>query len=361
MDIPEQLRKKVDCVVSRSLSSEFGARGLLLSHAAYASAIADVVRSGERLLRRVVEICYADGREGVREVEFDDDQAATRIGLGLAFGSVTASLFSSPRQTDRGQAAAIEVSCAAFNLAAGLIDGLCDGTPVLGLELLRILQAVDLAGAARDRWPAGRLRSALPAPFSANPTVAFTARIIETFLDTLHAGHPGDEGAPVRDRVGALLEEALEAERRTVQHSPEVVTRNQLIEYSRQTSVLPFQIIEHLAMGAPAVASPTAGTLLGEAMWRIDDLVDLAQDVGDGALNAVLAATTSEPWSAGACDGVATLESVITSDVISLTAVEAAERLEAGLAAVSDRKGDNRAYQLFLSFVHRYAGLAPQG
>ncbi|MEV7739174.1 hypothetical protein AB0O75_45315 [Streptomyces sp. NPDC088921] len=361
MEVPEQLRKKVDRAVSRSLCTEFEARGLLLSHAEYASAIADAARSGERLLRRVVEICYANGREGVSEVEFDDDQAAMRIGLGLAFGSVTASLFGSTRQTVRGHAAAIDVACAAFNLSAGLLDGLCDGTPALGLELLRIFQDWDLARATRDRWPAGRLRSALPAPFSADPTVAFTARIIEAFLDALHAGYPGDEGAAVRDGVAALLEEALEAERRTVQRSPEFVTRSQLIECSRRTSVLPFQIIEHIAVGAPVIDSPTAGTLLGEAMWRIDDLVDLAQDAGDGALNAVLLATASAPWSASACDGVAALEEVITSDLIALTAAEAAERLEAGLRAVSDGKADGTACQQFLSFVHRYAELVPNG
>ncbi|GGW82327.1 hypothetical protein GCM10010350_78930 [Streptomyces galilaeus] len=356
---PEQVRKKVDCTVSRSLSTEFEARGLLLSHAAYTSAMAEAVLSGERLLRRVLEICYANGREGVMEVEFDDDQAAVRIGLGLAFGSVTASLFASPRQTSHEQAAAIEVSCAAFNLGAGLIDGLCDGTPALGLELLRIFQALDWAGATRDPWPAGQLQSALPAPLAADPTAAFTARIIETFLVTLHAGYPGDEGAAVRDRIGALSEEALEAERRTVQRSPEFSTRDQLIECSRRTSVMPFQIIEQLATGAHAIASPTAGTLLGEAMWRIDDLVDLAQDAGDGALNSVLLAATRKPRFANARDGVAALEEVTTSDVIALTAVEAAERLEAGLAAASDGKADNKACRLFLAFVHRYAELAP--
>ncbi|MGW9593928.1 hypothetical protein ACWHLZ_26900 [Streptomyces chartreusis] len=320
--------------------------------------MAEAVRSGERLLRRVLEICYAHGQGGM-EVEFDNDQAAMRIGLGLAFGSVTASLFASPRQTSHEQAAAIEVSCAAFNLGAGLIDGLCDGTPALGLELLRIFQALDWAGATRDPWSTGRLRSALPAPLAADPTAAFTARIIDTFLVTLHAGYPGDEGAAVRDRIGALSEDALEAERRTVQRSPEFATRDQLIECSRRTSVMPFQIIEQLATGAPAIASPTAGTLLGEAMWRIDDLVDLAQDAGDGALNSVLLDATSKSWSSSAPDGVAALEEVTTSDVIAITAVEAAESLEAGLAAASDGKADSRACQLFLAFVHRYAALAP--
>ncbi|MGW1957571.1 hypothetical protein ACWCPI_33270 [Streptomyces sp. NPDC001920] len=292
------------------------------------------------------------------EIEFDDDQTATRIGLGLAFGSVTASLFASPQQISRRQAAAIDVSCAAFNLGAGLIDGLCDGTPTVGLELLRIFQALDWAGATRDPWLAGRLQSALPAPLAADPAAAFTARIIETFLVTLHAGYPGDEGAAVRDRIGALSEEALEAERQTVQRSPEFATRDQLIECSRRTSVMPFQIIEQLATGAHAIP-PTVGTLLGEAMWRIDDLVDLAQDAGDGALNSVLLDATSKPWSASACDGVAALEEVTTSDVIALTAAEAAERLEAGLAAASDGKADSKACRLFLAFVHRYAALAP--
>jgi len=45
--------------------------------------------------------------------------------------------------------------------------------------------------------------------------------------------------------------------------------------------VLPFEIIETLATGA----TTAAGTDLGEAMWRIDDLVDLGRDASSGALN----------------------------------------------------------------------------
>jgi hypothetical protein len=360
--IPEQLRQAIDDAVSRRLWTELDARGLLLTRAAFAAATADAVRSGAALLRRVVAHCYPDSRRGASRVEFDDDQAATRVELGLAFGSVTASLLTPPRRTDRGRPAdPVDLSCAVFNLGIGLVDGLCDGTPELGLRLLRVVQALDLSGAVRERWPGDRLRSALPAALAADPTVAFTARIIEAFFDLLHSSYPGDEGAALRDWVGARLEEALEAERRSVDRSVAFAARHQLIEYSRQTSVLPFQIIEHLATGDRAIASPTAGTLLGEALWRIDDLVDLAQDASLGALNAVLLAATEEPWPATAPGGVAALERVLTSDAIPLAVAQAAERLDAGLKAAPGGPGESDDRQLFLSFVQRYAGIAPGG
>ncbi|MFJ9729558.1 hypothetical protein ACIRP3_43245 [Streptomyces sp. NPDC101209] len=359
MDIPRNLRQEVTRAVKRSLAPQLEARGLLLSHDELASATIENVRSGETLLHHLIEVGYADQRKSQRCVQFEDDQAAVRIGLGLAYGSVTGALLAPPR-TSGEQTHAIDLSCAMFNLGAGLIDGLCDGTPPLGLEFLRIVQGLDLAGSTRDQWPADRVRSALPAPLSTDLTVAFTARIIDGFLGLLCVGHPGDAGAALRERIGALLSEALEAENHSVQGRPQPATRDQLIEYSRQTSVLPFQVIEHLATGDPVITAPTAGTLLGEAIWRIDDLVDLAQDADDGSLNAVLLATADEPWSSSSCDSVAKLERVIASDAIAHTASAAAELLEAGLAAASERNPDSATRQRFLSFVHHCAGLAPR-
>ena len=129
----------------------------------------------------MVSHCYQSSLQGdlAADVEFDDDQAATRIELALAFGSVTASLLT-PRRPHRGRSVgSVDLLCAVFNLGIGLVDGLCDGAPQFGLRLLRAIQALGLSGAARERGLGDRLRSALPASLAADPTVAFTARIIE--------------------------------------------------------------------------------------------------------------------------------------------------------------------------------------
>jgi hypothetical protein len=362
MGIPDQLRQVIDDAVSHSLWAELGARGLLLTRTASAAATTDAARWGAVLLRRVVAHCYHNSLQGDRAiyVQFDDDQATTRIELALAFGSVTANLLTPPRRTDRRRApSSVDLSCAVFNLGIGLVDGLCDGTPQLGLRLLDVLQALDLSGAAREQWPGDRLRAALHASLVADPTVAFTARIIEAFFDLLHSSYPGDEGSALRDHVGARLEEALEAESQSVGRLVEFAGRDQLIECSRRTSVLPFQIIEHLATGDPALPSPAAGTLLGEAMWRIDDLVDLAQDASLDALNAVLLTATEEPWPTTAPGGAAALERVLKSHAIPVVAAQAAKYLDAGLKAAPGGIAASEDRRLFLSFVQRYAGIAP--
>ena len=112
--------------------------------------------------------------------------------------------------------------------------------------------------------------------------------------------------------------------------------------------MLPFQIIEALAAGDYASAEPTAGTQLGEAMWRIDDLVDLPQDARSGSLNGVLlaAAPPGEP------DLHVALERLLASTDVARAAAEAAAKLEAGL----QRAGGQAAP--FLSFIQRYAGIS---
>jgi hypothetical protein len=108
--------------------------------------------------------------------------------------------------------------------------------------------------------------------------------------------------------------------------------------------VLPFQIIESLAEAEYGHADSTAGTRLGEAMWRIDDLVDLCQDARNGSLNSILLA-------AGGHDGVAALERLLKTTDIARAAGQAADDLQAGLKRADDPTP-------FLYFVQRYAGIA---
>jgi hypothetical protein len=364
MSMPERLRRVVDEEVRRSLRAELDARGLLLSRPDSEATGADAARSGAALLRRLLELGYPESGQVDRrtEVQFADEHAATRIGLALEFGAVTADLLTpAERDADVGRGEAIAVACAVFNVGVGLVDGICDSTPAVGLCLLDAIGAADLVGAARAGALDHRLRQDLPAPLAWDPGVQFTLRVVETFFGLLHSSYPSGGGLAVRDQVGARLVAALDAERETVDRSVALADRDRLVEYSRRTSVLPFQVIEILATGDPALPATTAGTLIGEAMWRIDDLVDLVQDADQGALNGVLLAGTADQSAAADCGGAADLERVLAARVIPKIAAQAADLLDAGLADAPGGTPAQDGRRMFLWFVQRYAGLQPTG
>jgi hypothetical protein len=223
----------------------------------------------------------------------------------------------------------VQLLCAVFNLGIGVVDNVCDEDAEAGAALLELVRRQDLVDAAAEPRERGWLRGGA---LARDYTVAFALDVIETFFQTLHEVFPGYEWADRRRRVGIQLEAALEAEHRTVGR-PAVGDVADLVECSRLTSVLPFEIVETIASGQGA------GTLLGEAMWRIDDLVDLPQDARSGALNGVLLQAPG-------------IDHLLTSGEIAYTAVRAVEDLRAALAPADDRAGRS-----FLFFVQRYAGL----
>jgi hypothetical protein len=317
---------RIEQAVARHLEIELGRRGLLLTADALAAAAGDAAQGGTRLLARTVQECYP-GEDHV--IEFDSGHAASRVEAALAFGSATAGVLT--RQLD----SSVELICAVFNLGIGLIDGLCDADAATGGALLELVHERDLVGAAEEPAARGWLRTTVPPHLAHDPTVAFTVAIIEAFFDLLHASYR--DGA-LRRTVGTQLEAALEAERRSVIRPAEQTPR-ELIEVSRSTSVLPFRIIETLAGGDRA----PAGTQLGEAMWRIDDLVDLCDDARSGSLNGILLRAADSPES----DVVDEVELLVRP-----MAAEAAELLRGGL-------DDHPNSTMFLHFIQRYAGIAP--
>ena len=109
--------------------------------------------------------------------------------------------------------------------------------------------------------------------------MSFAADIVETFFAILHATYPGDSWSHLRGRVGDQLAAALEAEHSSLVSSFADASLGQLTQYSYATSVLPFEIVGTLAQGEHAAS---AARFLGEAMWRIDDLVDLCDDARPG-------------------------------------------------------------------------------
>jgi hypothetical protein len=321
----EHLEQEIGRAVAEHLNVELGGRGLLLPPNREAAATADAAHRGPRLLRMTLNACYP---EDDRAVEFASVDVAPRLQGALTFGAAKAALLSDRPTED------VELLCAMFTLGVGLVDSLCDGDADAGTGLLGDLRECDVANAALEVRRRGWLRGAVGPAHTMNPTVAFTVEVIEAFFETLHAVYPGQEWSPLRRDVGAQLEAALEAEHRSVGWSRESASRQELMECSRRTSVLPFEIVQTLVRGA----EPAAATLLGEAVWRIDDLVDLYQDATAGALNAVLLGTT--------------LERLVETGGIAEIATEAAERLSAGLALARGADAADR----FLLFIQRYAG-----
>lgn len=359
MEIPQQLRVAIIELVNDSLRAELDSRGLLLTRAAAFSATEEAERLGAALLLRLIIHLFPrvqpDGR--ATAIEFDNPDVTKRIALALTFGAVTARLLTTPQPpTDESHDpdASLDLLCAMFNLGIGLVDGVCDGTPALGRQLLREIRASDVSAAARKGWTRDRMLSALPTHLASDPTVVFTARVIEGFFDLLHSRHPVGHADSLRHRIGALMEQALEAESQSVCRTAGLGDVDQMVEWSRRTSVLPFQVIEHLATGAPNLAPVTAGTLLGEAMWRIDDLVDLADDAASGSLNAVLL-NMRRQWGTASTPDV--LTKALTSGVIPLTAAHAVQLLDSGLAAASGSGTPGEERDVFVSFVQRYAGI----
>jgi len=316
--------------VRRRLEQELGRRGLLLTDAQLAAADADIAAEGKRLLRAMLTRCYPHARDDPSfEVAFASERTAARLSAALVFGAATARLLA-PEVADE-----VMTLCAIFNLGIGLIDSLCDGSSETGLALLGLLDRHGLVAAAAEPRARGWLCHDAPPALASEPTAAFTIEIVETFFASLHDAYGEAADAELRHAVGARLQAALKAERRSV----DPVGGERSVESSRLTSVLPFVVIETLARREPA-AVETAGTLIGEALWRIDDLVDLCDDAASGALNALLV-LYGEPGRA------------VETGAVARAAAQAGDALRDGLALAG---GERRS---FLCFVQRYAGVGP--
>jgi hypothetical protein len=346
MAAPEDVRRVVADTVARHLETKLGDRGLLLGPDDLSKADALAAALGRRLLMAAVDEIYRDRREQGADVaiDFGSEAGEHRVGAALAFGAATARVLAPEHVCDRER---IELLCAVFNLGIGLVDGICDQDPEVGGRFVKLIDERALLAAAEAPEARGWLRTRLSAQLAADAASAFTADVIEAFFEILHRAYPYDRWLSLRRGLGADLAAALEAERTSVDRSEGPVSREQLIECSRGTSVLPFQIIETLAVGARAPRGSSAGTLLGEAMWRIDDLVDLVADARSGALNGLLLA-------AGGESSEAALERLHGSVDLAGVAARAADDLAAGLR----RAAGETHRELFLTFVQRYAAIS---
>jgi hypothetical protein len=357
LEIPQSLEDAINNVVTHHLATNLHDHGLLLTDGDLSVAQTEIAKLGHWLLTGVLRQCYPmlwSGEPTALEFEHGDDVA--RIGAALAFGAVTSTVLTSRRRDPERLARSCELLCATFNLGIGLIDGLCDGDAQTGEQLLHHIRAADLLYAAQGRRTTGWLSAGLPRLMATDPSVVFTVNVIEAFFHTLHDAYPEERGANVRRIVGRQLHLALESESQSVRWPQLPASRARLIECSRATSVLPFEIIETLTIGSRRSRTPSPGTLLGEAMWRIDDLVDLCDDARSGALNGVLLAMLEEetaPSDRTQHYRLSDVERLLTSPVIASAAALAVDNLDAGLRLTS--AGRNA----FVYFVQRYAALPP--
>ena len=352
LKIPKTLESAIDAAVTRHLESELRDRGLLLGSADLAVAEATTVTLGQRLMTRLLKQCYPND-DGLT-VEFERMADMARIGAALAFGAVTSRVLASSAYDENPRQDVVELLCGSFNLAIGLVDGVCDRDAATGEPLLDHLHDADLIGAAANRRGPGWLRAEMPLFLAADDGVAFTVSVTEAFFENLHELYA--DNADVRRIVGEQLADALEAETGSVRRQLTALSAERAIEWSRATSVLPFEIIETITAARRAPATPSSGTLLGEAMWRIDDLVDLIADARSSALNALLLNTFQR---GGRHDGydVSDLQAVLASSGIASAAAEAADRLRDGLQLTGMVRSDDQ--RAFLQFVQRYAGIEP--
>lgn len=364
MQIPASLEHEITSTVASRLEAELARRSLVLGPAEAAAAGVDTAHLGARLLASVVELCYPlDRNDAPVAVEFHSDRTADRLRAALAFGALTASVLPQRRSDGGGPPEVIELLSAVFNVGIGLVDGLCDEDPAVGSQLLELLSERDLVIAAQHEPSNHWLRAKLPSQLARDATVAFTVDVIEAFFTALHVAHPAEEGLSVRQAVGAKLTRALQAERVSAGLSSSQAGER-LLESSRLTSVLPFEIIEILVRADDRDRPPTPGTLLGEALWRIDDLVDLCDDARSGALNSLLVGAAHGPWRRDDERTVlGTLERLLTSTYIADAAEAAAESMLLGLRAGGrwppghERPWDTRA---FLGLIQEYASIPPR-
>jgi hypothetical protein len=364
VQIPDDLAQAINQTVTGHLGTEFASRGLLLPATDFEEAANEAADTGARLLEPVIHQCYPLSQydSQVVSVEFDNDGEASRVCAALAFGAATAALFGSPDGEPDRQSRSVELLSAIFNLGVGLIDGVCDEDGQTGQRLLDLIECGHVSKAARHERPRGWLRARLSADLEFHAAASFAVDIVETFFAVLHAVFPNVRGSRLREKVGDELTIALRAEQSSLTATLADTARETLENYSRATSVLPFQIVATLARGDYSSAEPSAGTLVGQAMWRIDDLVDLCDDAETGALNAVLldAIAATPDQGSGDRHRLSALESLLGSGRIASAAAQAAENLARGIRLAGHGRLGTRDQRMFLHFTQRYAGVAPR-
>ncbi|HTA13603.1 MAG TPA: prenyltransferase/squalene oxidase repeat-containing protein, partial [Solirubrobacteraceae bacterium] len=321
-----QTEEAIRRAVRAQLALRLDERGLLLSPIELASAQLAEEQSGARLWG---EACRRYAFPAAGEA-IDRVQLETIVAFGAATGRVVAgtgaaevvgsAVVGSDETMPRPSS---DLLCGVFNLGISLVDRLCDESASTGERFLELVHAEDLAGAIEHPGRGSWLSDLLAEPFLSDAQVAWTVAVIEAVIAELHSVYPGEAHLSRRRLLSGQLVQALDVQRQTI-HWSEHAEPERLIERSRSKSVLPFEIIQTLS---GAASRPSVGTLLGEATWRVDDLVDLCRDGRSGSLNGVLLAAGDRCESDGRLHA---LERLLACDRIETAAKQAADCLRRG-------------------------------
>ena len=199
----QELRAHTEDTVRRHIGTALEQRGLLCGAAVLEESDAYVAAHARDLPKRALPLWYPelDGPVGVA-VNFGDAHTSARAGGALAFGAVAATLMAPAHAAVAGPAT---MACGLFNLGVGLVDGLCDSEPPAGTLLLDIVESGDLQGATERPRARGWLLAALPRRLATHPSLSFTLRVMEAFLELVHLVFPdrADRPGAVADRSPA--------------------------------------------------------------------------------------------------------------------------------------------------------------
>ena len=334
LKIPRTLESAIDAAVSRHLEAELGDRSLLLTSADLAIAEAKTAILGRRLMTSVLKQCYPEA-DGLT-VEFERTGDIGRIGAALAFGAVTSRVFASSVGDRSRRQAAIELLCGTFNLAIGLVDGICDADVATGEQLLDHFHDADLVGAASHRRGPGWLHAEMPLFLAADDGVAFTISVTEAFFENLHNIYA--DNADVRRIVGEQLADALKAETASVRRPLTALSAERRIDAPEQLRYCP-------SRSSRRSRPPVVPHRQRERCWAkrcgVSTILStsLMTPVTD-ALNAVLLDASALRGMQDRYE-IADLQAVLASSRIASAAAEAADRLRDGLRLAGVDNGDH--------------------
>jgi hypothetical protein len=210
---------------------------------------------------------------------------------------------------------------ALFNLGISYFDLLCDtdekNIAVIGRYLSRSsLQEL------MDNMDAG-LALTKTASNVADTGVRILLKIIGTFFQALHSDASMLEPishANLKDLIGGAYDAQMRASLWGSQ------PQEALPSLSRLKSTLPFLIIGQLASGSSYDQGP--GMKIAEVFWKLDDLVDLTEDLAGGNINAILLSRSSNYFQADPVEKIALAEQYAEGPELSIAIGDLALRLD---------------------------------
>jgi hypothetical protein len=245
-----------------------------------------------------------------------------RLPYIVAFGAGYAGVLLALVPGRLSQHSAVRGLSALFNLGIVLVDTIMDDPERFG-RFEAIFRPTDLKARL-----AGVKPSSAPST-SATSEMSVLGQLIDAFFEGVQRLAAGSEPSCLT-ALGSALSAAYAGQLRSIG-----AVRDEAAV--RAKSVAPFLVAPSLIGLAQSDEDPrqliAIGTHVGEAFWRIDDLVDFCQDQHRGDPN-ILALRASSCPDAGPI-GISLLE----TDLLERTATEAVSHFEEALALVTEEAG----------------------